>query len=300
MTGSPSMDAKGQAGKLNLSEGVPRNVTVIAARWAWVYEDGKEAGPTDDVYLHHLISSDVTKLKANPFSGCNGFDEMIGRQFNNRGQDSGEKETLYMMPNSTLVSGYQLGVLPILRVQYDLINYSKQPKNVYLQLTMEYLRGHRGLDTGTVLESVGGTFSLLCPTRRPLTPPGCENDVPLNVNGTTTGRVIKISEDATIVWACGHMHPGGAQVRMEINGKLACGSQAIYDERHDLASMTLCPVPIEIKQGDNMVLTSTYDTKAHPMRKSTEEGGGHDAHLVGGGHDVMGMMGLVYTVKGRG
>jgi hypothetical protein len=94
------------------------------------------------------------------------------------------------------------------------------------------------------------------------------------------------------------MHPGGTYVKMEINGRVACGSSAIYDQRHDLAGMTLCPVPIEIKKGDKIVLTSTYDTKAHPMRKSTEEGG-HEAHLVGGGHDVMGMMGIVYTVNGR-
>jgi hypothetical protein len=293
------MDAKGQAGKLNLSDGIPRNATVLAARWSWVYEDGTEAGPTNDVYLHHLISSDVTKLKANPFSGCNAFDELVGRQFNNRGQDSGEKETLYMVQNSSLVSGYHLGALPIIRVQYDLINYSRQTKNVYLQLTLEYLRGRRGLDTGTVLESVGGIHRLPHSSGQ-LTDgrAGCENDVPLNVNGTTTGRVINVSEDATIVWACGHMHPGGSQVNMEINGRLACGSSAIYDEKHTLSSMTLCPVPIEIKEGDKIVLTSTYDTKAHPMRKSTEAGG-HEAHLVGGGHDVMGMMGIVYTVKGR-
>jgi hypothetical protein len=166
MTGSASMDAKGQAGKLNLSEGIPRNTTVLAARWTWVYDDGTEAGPANDVYLHHLISSDVTKLKANPFSGCNGFDEMIGRQFNNRGQDSGQLETLYMMPDSNMVSGYHLGPLPIIRVQYDLINYSKQAKNVYLELTVEYLQGRQGLDTGTVLESIGGN------TLPPLFPSG--------------------------------------------------------------------------------------------------------------------------------
>ena len=158
-TGSPSMDAKGQAGKLNLSDGIPRNATVLAARWTWVYEDGTEAGPANDVYLHHFISSDVTKLKANPFSGCNAFDELVGRQFNNRGQDSGELETLYMVQNSSLVSGYHLGLLPIIRVQYDLINYSRQTKNVYLELTVEYLRGRLGRDTGTVLESVGGILA---------------------------------------------------------------------------------------------------------------------------------------------
>jgi len=276
------MDAKGQAGKVNLSEGIPRNATVIAARWTWVYEDGTEAGPANDVYLHHLISSDVTKLKANPFSGCNAFDELVGRQFNNRGQDSGEKETLYTLQDSNLISGYHLGILPIIRVQYDLINYSKQAKTVYLQLTVEYLRGRLGRDTGTVLESIGG----------------CENDVGINVNGTTTGRVINVSEDSTIVWACGHMHPGGTRVKMEINGKLACESHSIYDERHDLASMTLCPVPIDIRKGDKIVLTSTYDTKAHPMRKSTDDPT-HEAHLATGGHDVMGMMGIVYTVNRR-
>ncbi len=159
MTGSPSMDAKGQAGKLNLSEGIPRNSTVLAARWTWVYEDGTEAGPANNVYLHHLISSDVTKLKANPFSGCNAFDELIGRQFNNRGQDSGNLETLYTLRDSEMVSGYHLGPLPIIRVQYDLINYARESKNVYLELTIEYLHGRLGRDTGTVLESIGGTFS---------------------------------------------------------------------------------------------------------------------------------------------
>jgi hypothetical protein len=155
-TGSPSMDLKGQAGKLNLSEGIPKNSTILASRWTWVYEDGTEAGPENDVYLHHLISSDVTKRKINPFSGCNAFDELVGSQFNNRGQDTGDRETLYTLEDSNLISGYHLGTLPVIRVQYDLINYSSHTKTLYLELTVEYLRGRRGVDTGTVLESIGG------------------------------------------------------------------------------------------------------------------------------------------------
>jgi hypothetical protein len=52
---------------------------------------------------------------------------------------------------------------------------------------------------------------------------------------------------------------------MEINGKTVCESRSVYDEKHTLTSMTLCPVPIDIREGDRIVLTSTYDTKAHPM-----------------------------------
>jgi len=279
-TGSDSMDVNGQAWKANLFQGLPRLSTVIAARWSVKYKNGTEAGPENDVYLHHLISSDMSKPKSSPFGGCNGFDELVGAQFNNRGQDSGGMETLYSTPDGSFNSGYHFGLLPILRIQYDLINYSNEPKEVYLELMLEYVDGILGVDTGTILKSVDD----------------CGQADNLVVNGTTKGKEVVMTSDTTIVWASGHLHPGGKTLSMDVNGRRVCQSEALYDNRGVINGMTLCPVPITLRRGDKVVLSSEYDFQKHPLRPATD-GSGSPAHSQHGGHDVMGMMGISYTIN---
>jgi hypothetical protein len=74
-----------------------------------------------------------------------------------------------------------------------------------------------------------------------------------------------ITQDATIVWARGHLHMGGEKVDLAVNGKVVCSSKATYDANGVIETMSLCPKPIPVKKGDYMTVSSLYDVAAHPL-----------------------------------
>ena len=77
-------------------------------------------------------------------------------RFTDRGEDSGDTETIFTTPDGKFNSGYHFKN-PSLSIQYDLVNYNKTQKKVYLDLELEYLDGLVGVDAGHVMKSVAGT-----------------------------------------------------------------------------------------------------------------------------------------------
>lgn len=79
-------------------------------------------------------------------------------RFTDRGEDSGDTETIFTTPDGKFNSGYHFKN-PSLSIQYDLVNYNKTQKKVYLDLELEYLDGLVGTDAGHVMKSVAGMSS---------------------------------------------------------------------------------------------------------------------------------------------
>lgn len=61
-----------------------------------------------------------------------------------------------------------------------------------------------------------------------------------------------------------------------VNGKYTCSSNAVYGGEggtttqngkkwETISSMTMCPGPIKIKDGDYMTLNARYDLVKHPL-----------------------------------
>jgi len=276
-----SMDPKGQGGMTTVSQGLPKQSTILAAHWALRYLDGREATPKNDVYIHHFVSFDTSKRANNPFGGCSkSIGRLAGATFADRGEDSGDTETMFTSSDGKFNSGFHFGASPRLSVQYDLVNYSNTAKAIYIELTVEYEPGIKGMEAGATLKSVQG----------------CGGGSRIALTGGTSSGVIPVERDATIVWARGHLHSGGVKMTMKINNKLVCTSVPTYDAKGVITQMSLCPTPIQVKKGDKVTIASMYDTKQHALRQSTD-GSGSGSHTKLGGSDVMGMMAMTYATK---
>jgi hypothetical protein len=78
----------------------------------------------------------------------------------------------------------------------------------------------------------------------------------------------------------GHLHDGGLNVILKVNGKLACESKAIYGGEavtatavdgtkwQTIGRMTKCRDPIPVKRGDKLVVEANYDLVQHPPRQN--------------------------------
>jgi hypothetical protein len=83
--------------------------------------------------------------------------------------------------------------------------------------------------------------------------------------------------DGYIIHAKGHLHDGGINVLLMLNGQVICDSRAIYGGDgsegvgpngkpwETIREMTQCSKPSAIKAGDLISLMSIYDTTLHPL-----------------------------------
>lgn len=170
------MDRKGLGGTatFNAKNGLCTNCTILLTRISFHNEDGSPAKPSNGFYVHHLLAYDRSKPARVPISsdGATGSPWQaqvhlflkilififINFRFTDRGEDSGDTETIFTTPDGKYNSGYHFKN-PTLFVQYDLVNYNKTKRNVYLDLELEYLDGLVGKDAGHVMKSVMGMRS---------------------------------------------------------------------------------------------------------------------------------------------
>ena len=63
----------------------------------------------------------------------------------------------------------------------------------------------------------------------------------------------------------GHVHDGGVNVLLLINGNVICDSKALYGSNgKGIDSMSVCETPMSVKKNDIISLTANYDLEAHP------------------------------------
>jgi len=252
--------------------------TVLAGQISLFYEDGTFANVTNGVYIHHITTHgpDDMKFINTGLTGTLGFP---GNDFVGAGEDNGSKPWMYTInPKDKSESGYQLSPSSSFMAEIMLVNYSTATKNICIAYDLEYLPGHVGKRVATALLSVAGPKTSL--TR------------PIN----TTSSIMTFKEDGYIVSARGHLHPGGVAMYVQISeGKTpiyTCVSRAIYGRTiGDTGEMTIsdisdCPsMPIRIKSGSTMILTSEYDLTKHALREST----------VNARDPLMGLVRMAYT-----
>jgi len=275
-----AMDPKGQAGIASLNKGICTKCSILSARFLLTYEDGSEASPANGVYIHHFVSYDSSKSTKDVIRGCDGGFPGMRAPFIDRGEDSGDTDTIFTTVNGTLDSGYFMNSGSLI-VQYDMVNYKEVTKKIFVNLEYEYFENQSGKDATHTLKSV---------TCQGLIGPRVAASGP----SVTTSSPMSIQQDATIVWARGHLHAGGEKMIMSINGKVVCTSLPEYNSKGVITTMSLCPEPIPIKKGQSMTISSTYDLSKHKLRESTD-GTGHGAQGKVAGSDVMGMFAISYA-----
>lgn len=244
------MDASGQSGLMQIGEGMCSKCTILSAHYRLVHPDGKEATPEEGIYIHHIISFLSPKLSSSPISSTSfgGIGGVLGglgaAYFIDRGEDSGQTDTIFTSPDGTFNSGYQINSPPSITISYDLVNYKDEPRKLQVELEYEYVDGIVGKDAGHTLTSVAGAVQL---------------------NGKSVSRPMKVSRPSTIMWARGHLHSGGDKMVLKVNSETKCVSNPTYDTKGVITEMSLCPEQIHLKTGDEITIESFYDTAKHKL-----------------------------------
>jgi hypothetical protein len=240
------MDPNGQGGILRIGQGMCSRCTLLSAHYRLVNPDGTEATPEEGVYIHHMTSFLSPKVSSSPIGG--GFGAALGglggAYFIDRGEDSGNTDTIFTSTDGKFDSGYHVVGQPSIMVSYDFVNYGTSSKQLHLELEYEYVDGIVGKDAGHTLKSVIGSPRL---------------------HGKSVSLPMPVSRDTTIMWARGHLHAGGESMSLKVNGVTKCVSTPTYDSKGVITTMSLCPGSIPLKAGDSLTIESTYDTGKHAL-----------------------------------
>src|ERR1700691_1785533 len=82
----------------------------------------------------------------------------------------------------------------------------------------------------------------------------------------------------------GHLHDGGVNVVLKLDGKVVCDSKAIYGidfsqegktapngkPWQGITEMQQCTSPVEVKKGQILQMTAYYDNVLHPPRHAAD------------------------------
>ncbi|KAF2437194.1 hypothetical protein EJ08DRAFT_691495 [Tothia fuscella] len=297
--GFVSMDENGQGFFDLISNGICENdCTVIAGKTGLVFADGKEAGPTDGIQVHHILTTDLSKsinqalaycavpnpAPYKPFNGTR-FAKVIGSGFVGQGEDNGE--IVFTSPDGSYPAGFFIRAKDRFVLLGDFVNHGNVTKDVYVTLDLEYVDGHVGYDSASALLSVTSCKS---------------EDVKMGAAGSgpaeTMSNKFEVYVDGYIVTAKGHMHDGGDRMVLYVNEKEVCTSKPIYSpngigNETVLTGMTQCNNVFQVKKGDYLKMKSVYDLSKHPLPKAMS------AHPGMGMSDAMGMFTMTLAENGE-
>lgn len=250
-----------------LKKGICADCTVISGKTDITYEDGSRANIATGVYTHHILLFDQNKRPIDFVSFCPGhYDAPVtvrspfGNGFLGGGVD--EFTTYYTTPDGKLDSGYYIKDNAFL-LQMEVVNYNNATQPVYLTMDYEYLPGKPDKEAMSTLLTITG-----CSMR-----PGFHTTVS---KANLTSGDFMVTGDGWIVSARGHLHDGGSQMQLRLNGNDICNSTAIYGgagskmkmdgkEWDTISEMTVCRDMIPVKRGDYLTMSAIYDTESHPL-----------------------------------
>jgi hypothetical protein len=248
---------------------------VLGGRAYLTYEDGREAGAPDGIFIHHLSSRNVGKQS--PLMGCTSGTKipLFPAMFLGAGEESTSTEdSLFTAKDNKVETGHYISPTDKFFMMSELMNYKPHEQTLYYAMEAEYTPGKRtnALDTQMLLVNIGDCDSVAFVPDTPL----------YSKTGTWVSPV-----DGYVTLMAGHLHDGGKSVTFNLNGKEVCHSEATYglgrmdhmdmDDKSPndgkaveiLSKMSSCESTIPIKKGDQIAMVANYDLKAHPLRLST-------------------------------
>jgi hypothetical protein len=189
------MDKHGQSLRGVAERGFCNNCTILYGLTGVQFTDGSEA---TNVYVHHLLSLDISKKESRIIDRCPGgltggglqsVRSVMGAGFIGQGDDNGNSPIYFTPTNGKYESGFRMGDNDRIMISADLVNYNEEAKDVYLTFDLEYLEGLHGNDASSELLSVGGC--------KLLSGPKVSKDGPI----TTKSPAFTILENGAIVSA---------------------------------------------------------------------------------------------------
>jgi len=284
-------------------------------------KDGNRLGLKNDVYIHHIIVANLARpldlippllpITTTCDFGQGGWPNLGGLGGKGTSKDSGkhshpkreaqvggqragasqwsvfnfdlfivkgnEGDAQVFSPYNTenVKSGYWIGRDDRISALAEVVNYKNVPQDVYFTLDMEYVKFDDGrpkdyLDVGfgsLLVEQCGNLY---------LRPP---KDKMVTYNSSE----YIAAQSGYIVGLTPHLHDGGLNLKMLVNGKVACTSDPIYgqdgastvngEKWETITSYSPCRDPIKLTRGDKVMMTSDYDLRQHKLRPGSANHG---------------------------
>jgi hypothetical protein len=172
-------------------------------------------------------------------------------------------------PGSNIKSGYWIGKSGGMQLTSEIVNYDNKDKDLYLTLDVEWVPGKAPdmLDVGMGALSADNCVDK---ERGILHPP---KDKPI----TYKGEEWVVTENGYFINFTPHIHDGGVNVKVFVNGNQVCEAKAIYGDEgtataldgkkwQTITGYTPCEKPVPIKKGDKVYMTSEYDLTKYRLR----------------------------------
>jgi hypothetical protein len=227
----------------------------------------KEIDTEDGLYNHHNVFID---LSSSPTSlvGCGGdaFASVPVKVF--LGGSADIRRYRYTSNDGKFNSGLYLAKnAPVIQF-IDIVNYNNNTREVYTVNELEY---YPGKPEGFMKGGMGGIDLGMCSgkTGMFIFAPNSQKKF------TFSGKDITIAKDGYFLAMQGHMHDGGEDITIELNGKPVCVSKALYGgEGHEgllngkkwesIRGMSICNDGISVKKGDKLSIAAHFDMEKHP------------------------------------
>jgi hypothetical protein len=263
-----SMDPAGTGYLYIMAEDFPRDITIIDSK-SNVFDD--KSRPIDrekGLYNHHNIFVDISTTTP-PMMSCNG-----GKGFSSIPTNvfmAGAADALYYSftnKDASFKSGLYLAKdAPVVQM-IDVVNYSDDNQVIYSISEMEYLPGKQEGYLRSVVTPVD--FSI-CSGRT-----GIYMYQPKNKpQFTVESKNVSIGMDGYLLNTYAHLHDGGLDLAVKINGKEVCRSEALYGgPGHEgknkngtpwtiIRGTTMCDQPIQVHKGDKLDIAASFDMDKH-------------------------------------
>lgn len=225
------------------------------------------------------------------------------------GASEANRDLQFVAPAVNFNGGYYVAKTDKLMLTAELVNYSNDTKQIYLQSELEYLPGKPagaieiGLQvlkvdqcsapaptTSQILSGYMGKLGGLITGKAPAEAPMMEGMIMVpkdKKKWDMKSKKMIITQDGYILFRRGHMHDGGDAVLLNINGKSICESKATYGGEsfstadngvsgkkwETISNMATCIDPVKVLKNDKISVGAKFDTEAHPSRELTKTGG---------------------------
>jgi Stress up-regulated Nod 19 len=252
---------------MGIVTGLPLGSLVLSTNSSLTYEDGSIADVVNGVYNHHLIIADTNQMGGSPTKCLEG-----GFTMPDMGLLMGASEAnrdLEFSSSGSVPSGFKTGKNDLVVLSAELVNYTNDTKKVYSVSDVEYIESPGA-------GSIHASLNIFDTTT-------CDSSASSQGMAPTHGRTkwsnkskkVQITKDGYILTRRGHMHDGGENVQLLLNGKDICKSTAIYGgsaattvidgkEWATISRMETCSDPVKVKTGDILEVVANFDLDKHP------------------------------------
>jgi hypothetical protein len=181
----------------------------------------------------------------------------------------------YANPNEVpgdIKTGYYLNKTSMFNM-IDVVNYAKEDQLFYQDIDMEYLDGK----TKERLDTRELTFDpLMCNLGKNGYFTGLDIRPKGQKKWTVSGDGIVVTVNGYLTGMRGHLHDGGVNIIMRVNGKEICDSKALYggpghtrvgpngEVWETINHMTHCRNVTKVSKGDKITTEANYDVELHP------------------------------------